>query len=454
MANITELPSGSFRVQIRRKGIGYTAQTFKSRVEAEEWARSRESELLANHHKAVPRVSEGLSFSDLAERYFTSPVFTNKAATTQSRERSTSKRLLQHFGRYAVSVIDSAMVQDYLDLRATEYKCLPDGTRTKQRVSGDTVRLEKALLSQLFKFAKRRKLAAHNIMLDSFDLPTCTPREGRITLQQQLTLFNAANELALNPRTNSSLLPWLCFVFETGTRPGEAAKVELAWCDLEERKVAIPRVGQKKRNARIVLLHDDLCELLHDQFERARAAGSKYLFFSRGKEPAEKDERGQAVRRRRTKDETAARAIKPFAYYSSWRRLCDRAGIPAHINPHIIRHEFISRLFENTDLNDGQIAALVGDVNVLSLEPYKHLRVERLRGRQDAHMDELREAMRKLEEQKGARLSAHVRRVLEEGQREREAAGDHSTPMDRIRAAVKARELLERIQDGVADEEE
>lgn len=417
MATIHELPSGSFRVQIRRKGVAAVGKTFKTRAEAEDWARDQENGLMGKHHQAAARVAaDGLTFAELVQRYFDSPVFSGKAESTQSRERGTAKRLLEQFGSYGIGVIDSGVVQDYLDVRAKERKRLASGRVLKVSVSADTVRLEKALLSQLFKFAKRRKLVAQNIMLDSFDLPTCKPREGRITLQQQMRMFDAAQELLADPKANRSLLPWLFFVFETGTRPGEAAKAELEWFNLEARKVNIPRRGQKKRNPRVVLLSDELVEVLTEQAALAKEAGSAYMFFSRVKEARERDKRGQPVRRRRTAEETAARAPKPYAYHSSWGRLCARAGVPKGVNPHIVRHEFISRLFENTDLNDGQIAALVGDVNVLSLEPYKHLRVERLRTKQDAHMDELRQALEQLQAKRDERLTAHVRKVLADAQ--------------------------------------
>jgi len=90
-------------------------------------------------------------------------------------------------------------------------------------------------------------------------------------------------------------------------------------------------------------------------------------------------------------------------------------------------------------MNDSQIASLVGDLNVLSLEPYKHLRVERLRDRQDAHLDEMRGAMKVLQDLQAKNREAffdRARTSRTKVQKEREAAGDHSTPLDRIRAEI------------------
>lgn len=196
------------------------------------------------------------------------------------------------------------------------------------------------------------------------------------------------------------------------------------------------------------MIGDELTDLLAECVSRAEEAGSKYLFYSRANAALVTDAKGEVVRRRRSAAETAARPCIPFSYYNAWRGLCKKAGIPSGINPHIVRHEFISRLFEDTDLNDSQIASLVGDLNVLSLEPYKHLRVERLRDRQDAHLDEMRAALRDLQQAKKAKQDAFFSRAAasrQEVQAEREAAGDFSTPMDRIRAAVTAEAVIERV---------
>lgn len=438
MATVCELPSGKFRAQIRRKNLAAIGKVFDTRDEAEAWGVAREAELVSAKSQSVARPNAGMTFRTAVQRYFEGPKFKEKAPGTQARERTSSTRLLEWFGDYTMSVIDGALVQEYIDMRCNEKVKHKNGTELKKKLSPDSVRLEKAFLSAVFKFSKRRNIVGTNIMRDSFELPTCIPREGRITLEQQLAAYTCAETMGYAKNANPSLLPWIYFVFETGTRPGEAAKIELSWLNLAERKISIPRIGQKKRNARVVLIGDNLIGMLRECEVRALAADSKYLFFSRANAPLEKDAKGQSMRRRRTASETAARPCKPFAYYCAWRNVTKAAGIGANVNPHIIRHEFISRLFEETDLNDSQIASLVGDLNVLSLEPYKHLRVERLRDRQDAHLDEIRASLRVLQESHIIRLKEYLSNVSLEAQREREEAGDFSTPMERLHAALSA----------------
>lgn len=445
MATVSELPSGKFRAQIRRKNLASIGKVFDTREEAAAWGLAREAELVTAKSSGVARPNAGLTFNVAVERYFNGPKFGEKAIGTRARERTSSTRLLEYFGDYALSVIDGAMVQEYIDMRCNEKVRHRNGKTLDKKLSPDSVRLEKAFLSAVFKFSKRRNLVPSNIMRDTFELPTCIPKEGRITLRQQMDVYEAAKFMGTAKNANPCLLSWTYFVFETGTRPGEAAKIELTWVNLAERKISIPRIGQKKRNARVVLIGDEVVEMLAECVERATEAGSKYLFFSRANTPLERDAMGAPVRRRRNAVESDARACVPFSYYNAWRGLCKNAGLPTNINPHIVRHEFISRLFEETDLNDSQIASLVGDLNVLSLEPYKHLRVERLRDRQDAHLDEMRVAMRALDELKRKKQDEFFSRAgaaRREAQEEREAAGDFSTPMQRIHAAATAEAVL------------
>lgn len=447
MATVTELPSGSFRAQIRRKNLAAIGKVFPTREEAEAWGVAREAELVSAKSQSVARPNAGMTFRTAVQKYFEGPKFREKAQGTQARERTSSTRLLEWFGDYTMSVIDGALVQEYIDMRCNEKVKHKNGTILDKKLSPDSVRLEKAFLSAVFKFSKRRNIVGMNIMRDSFELPTCIPKEGRITLQQQIHAYDCARHMSTAKNANPSLLPWVYFVFETGTRPGEAAKIELTWVNLAERKISIPRIGQKKRNARVVLIGDEVVEMLRECEARAVAAGSKYLFFSRGNAPLERDAKGKPVRRRRDAAETAARPCLPFSYYNAWRNLAKAAGFTGTFNPHIIRHEFISRLFEETDLNDSQIASLVGDVNVLSLEPYKHLRVERLRDRQDTHLDEMRATMSAMQELKNKKQDEFFERASAaraETAAERVAAGEFSTPIERIRAAVKADEAIQK----------
>lgn len=353
MANIHQLPSGSFRAVIRRKGFPRQAQTFKTRDEAEKWASQIEASVLTK--RATNEIANAglLTFSDAASMYFASAVFLNKAESTRRREKSVSTHPLRTLGDYALVHIDEAVIQSkHIDKRLTEK------TRVGKAPQGDTIRLEKAFISAVFNFARKRALVKRNPVLHAdFDMPACNRREERITPEQEIMLYSAAVEYLAHHRTNPCLPAWLYFVFATGTRPGEASRIRLEWINEHQQIIALPRASHKTRRPRIILLPDPVYNALQAQIEAAREAKSPFLFFSRTHK---------------------TRECVPYAYSHPWKNICARAGLPSKIVPHQMRHEFISRIIETTTLSDSQVAALVGDVHVLSLEPYKHLRAAQL----------------------------------------------------------------------------
>jgi integrase len=193
-------------------------------------------------------------------------------------------------------------------------------------------------------------------MLEKYELRKCKRRELRVSTLSQGFLLDIGKEQAERYNGNKALLPWLVTVMETGMRPGEAAKVELDWFKTKKLQLEIPEDGQKKRAARIVMLTEDTVELLKQQADRAIAAESKYLFFSIN---------------------PISKKPVPFSYTTPYARLSKKVSIKG--GAHALRHEFISRLFEESNMSDSQIALLAGDKSTMSLEPYKHLSVNKLR---------------------------------------------------------------------------
>lgn len=356
MASIDKLPSGRYRVQIRRAGLATERQLFDTEPAARAWATAREAEMVAAHNLAKPKIEQVLTLEEATNLYFNSAVFRNKSDSTQAREKVSSSQVLDKLGKYSLAVLNRKEVQLYFDKRASERN------RRGRLPAGDTLRLEKNFLSAVFGFAAKRDLAASNTMINNkFDLPKCKPRELRIAPASRGYLLVEARLQSKHHKGNPCLPVWLALVMQTGMRPGEAAAVRVSWLDIERKKIDIPQLGQKKRNARTVLLSTDLTELLAEQAKAAKAASSEFLFFSISKKT------GAPVR---------------FCYGSPYRRLEKKVGIKG--GAHGLRHEYISSLVENTQLSDSQIALLAGDASTLSLRPYMHLRAEALRGAADA----------------------------------------------------------------------
>lgn len=362
MATIEQLDSGNWRAKIRRRGIAQESQIFPSETLARRWAGKREADLVSSHITASVGVADALSFSAVAELYFKSPRFKSKADSTQKTERVSSKPAIEYFRNRSILTIDAPAIQEYFDAR-TSYV-----TKRKKALAGNSLRLEKALLSCVFKFARLRKLVTQNPMLDSFEMLPCHEREVRVKPADEAAINEIADVWSRLSRTNKSFGPWLFFVRETGSRPGESARILLSWLDLDGGKVEIPRAGQKKRKPRLVILSPDLVVTLRKQVEAAINADSSFLFWSIN---------------------TKTKKCVPFAYHKPWASVCRMAGLVGIGGPHALRHEFISRLYEYTDFSDGMIAALVGDVNIMSLAPYRHLRVAALRGKATDHAEHM-----------------------------------------------------------------
>jgi integrase len=294
-----------------------------------------------------------LSLRQLWELYKKGPKFLGKAPSTQQREEVAAKPLLARLGEIQISAITDELVQiDYADQRCN------DITRYGKAVSGDAVRLEIALLSAMLRFAKKRGLLKGLPSLRGIERTSSSQREIRILPDQEVKLYNAAASYSAHRRANDNLLGWLWFVFATGTRPGEAAKIQLEWIWLHDSTIRIPRHSHKTKRPRVILMEPYLKKWVEQQMQYAQEMGSPYLFWSYS---------------------TKLKSFVPYRYSKSWRAICRQAGLPDTVVPHGVRHEVISRLFEQGELSDSAIAQMVGDVHVLSLEPYKHLRIHALK---------------------------------------------------------------------------
>jgi len=361
-----KLPSGRWRAQIRRKEFGNHAEVFNTQAEAVAWERSKMSELLS---KKAKESGQGKSLSAVIDEYVKSPRFLRKAPGTQRREKSSANGVLNRWSGKAlarrpwsdkpIELIDATDINAFIGHRMAE------STQHGRPVSPDSIRLEVRLLSAVMKHAVRERYRMSNpalARLSGLDMPTTKPREGRISEAQELKLEAAARgRITRSKRSNPCLYPWLVYVRETSSRPGEAAKIELSWIDLDKKVIDVPRRGTKKRTPRRVILTDDMLLLVTAQRERALTDGSKYLFYSRNRKTNE---------------------WQPYKYSNAWQEIRREAGVESEA--HGMRREGISRLFESSSLTDGQIALLVGDVNPMSLEPYKHLRAGELRPQVEA----------------------------------------------------------------------
>ena len=104
MASITKLPSGAYRVQIRRKGR-YASETFLRRDDAHRWARQAETRVDQGLAPTSTSVSRLQTFGDLIDLHITDmcevgkPPRRSKAATLTTLKRDLGKEKIGHLDR-------------------------------------------------------------------------------------------------------------------------------------------------------------------------------------------------------------------------------------------------------------------------------------------------------------------------------------------------------------------
>ncbi len=372
MGNITKLPSGSFRVRIRRTGAPLIARTFASQREAEKWMREQEGALASD--AALPlsvreyKQAQQLTLRDLAERYLQSFSFRKKTQKTQRGERIKLPHLLKHLGGYSVVKITPALIAAYRDAR------LNSPTDKGTYPAPDQVRLEMALLCIILELAATEWCIIPANPCKGVKKPSGTYRDRRLSEEEEVRL-----RVALMARKDQKkLLRFVLLAFYTGMRAGEVAELKKNYIDLEKKQIKLPHTVTKNKAPKLIPLSDEVLNVIKNALAVAPQESS-YLFSTRCKNGG---------------------AYRPYDYGCAWQRTLDAAQI-ADLRFHDLRHEFVSRLFEKTNLSDGQIAALSGHTDPRSLWRYKHLRTELLRPAIEEHNLALmeREVMANVEQQ-------------------------------------------------------
>ena len=348
MGTITKLPSGSFRIRIRRQGAPAISRTFLSRKEAERWEAEQETAL--SHGSPLPlsvrdfRSAQQVTFADLAERYLVSIHFAAKRPKTQRGERIKLPHLLRRLGGYAITRITAPLIVAYRDARLSERSA--KGTP----VSRDQVRLELALLSVILDLAAGEWELIPANPCRGIKKPVGESRDRRLTEEEERRL-----RIVLMRRRNPQLLRFFLVAYYTGMRSGEIAELRKEWFHLEKRCLDLPGKATKNGKPKRVPLTDEAYSVLTLALKDTEQ-DAPYVFAS-------KSRNGK---------------FSPYEYGCAWNRVRKMAGV-GDLRFHDLRHEFVSRLFERTSLSDGQIATLTGHGDPRSLWRYKHLRAELLR---------------------------------------------------------------------------
>lgn len=337
MATIVKTPSGTWKALIRKTGWPPTSKTFRTKRDAEDWARRSEDEMVRGVF--ISRApSERLTFANALKRYLAEVTVTKKEKTQKS-EQGSAKQLEAFFGKYSLAAISSDLVATYRDKRLCEGK------------ANNTVRIELALLSNLFTIAIQEWGIgqSYNPVANIRKPSPGEGRERRLTSDEQVRLLEVVDQHS-NP-----MLGWIVRIaIETGMRQSEILNLKRSQVDLARRVVRL--ADTKNGSMRTVPLTQTATEVFRRATDNPiRPLDSDLIFFG---EPGNNGKRSS------------------YQFLKIWQGVKAKAGLE-DLHFHDLRHEAISRLVE-AGLSDQEVASISGHKSMQMLKRYTHLRTEDL----------------------------------------------------------------------------
>lgn len=326
MATITNRGPLQWRVRIRRRGYPIVGKTFETKADAEAWARLIESEM--DRGVFISRVeAEQYTLSECLDRYIEEYTPRLKHGKREvDRARALQRRTISH------RIMATIRAKDIADFRRE---------RESEGVSGNTIRLDFALLSKLFNYARSdwgMESLRNPVELAAKPKPS-KGRDRRLEDGEEEKLLKAAN-----PAFQVVIL----FALETAMRREEIAGLQWKNVNIKGRYVYLPET--KNSEARTVPLSAAAVNILKNI---PRVEGEELVF-----------------------------GVTAEHITGAMRRARGRAGLE-DIRFHDLRHEATSRFFERTDLDVMEIKAITGHKTLQMLSRYTHLRTARLADRLD-----------------------------------------------------------------------
>jgi integrase len=345
VATITKTPSKTWKAIVRKRGWPTTIKTFRTKRDAEDWARSTEDEMVRGVYIDRSNAIQ-LLLKKALDRYM-QEVSATKKSSTHTAEKHKAKALKAELGAYSMAAINPGLVAKYRDDRLAAGK------------SADTVRLELSLLSHLFTIAiKEWRLGLiYNPVMNIRKPPPGQGRNRRLSADEETKLLEACDNYS-NP-----MLGWIVrTAILTGMRAGEITSLRRDQIDLERRVVRL--TDTKNGSARTVPLCKEAKKILRMALDNpVRPIDTDYVFWG---------EPGRDRKRR------------PYEFRMAWKKIIKDTQID-NLRFHDLRHEAVSRLIE-AGLGDQEVASISGHKSMQMLKRYTHLRAEDLVERLDQVM--------------------------------------------------------------------
>lgn len=338
MATLTKTNAGSWKAEIRRKGWPKVYKNFRTKRDAEDWARAKEDEMVRGSFIARDK-SENTSLRSAFDRYVNEVVPTKKESSRR-REIGRAKFLSEQLGQYSLATLNSEIISGFRDKRLSEGK------------SNNTVRLELALLSHLYSVSIKEwgiGLTVNPVLNVRKPSPG-KGRERRLKKDEEDRLLRAANQQS-NP-----FVGWIIrLALHTAMRKGEIVSLVLDSVDMDKKTIFIR--DTKNSLVRTVPMSGSAFETMKEVMTYHYRPDDTDLVF-----PGKPGKNGEKP--------------KPYTINKAWVRTLQIAEMD-DFRFHDLRHEATSRLVE-AGFSDQQVASITGHSSMQMLKRYTHLRSEDL----------------------------------------------------------------------------
>lgn len=325
MATIRKRGAYQWEARIRKRGYPTTCKTFDTKLEAEAWAKDTETKMNKSIFVST-KEAEQYTLSECLDRYIEEYIPRLKDSKRETdRARALQRRNIAH------RVMATIRSKDIADFRRE---------REAEGVSGNTIRLDFALISKLFNYARSDwgMESLQNPVQLAAKPKADKGRERRLEEGEEEKLLEAAS-----PVFQAVLL----FAMETAMRREEIASLTWQNINFEKRSAFLPLT--KNTEPRTVPLSPAALEIL--ECLSGEREGAESVFGM-------------------TKEQIT----------ETMKSTRSRAKITG-LRFHDLRHEATSRFFEKTDLDVMEIKNITGHKTLQMLARYTHLRTARLADR-------------------------------------------------------------------------
>jgi integrase len=310
----------AWQVQVRRDGFPPITKSFRSKADADGWARETERKIEKGELSGHGRTANRLTVGALLQRY-------EFEVTSRKRGQRFEASRIRTFLRsplanVAVHRLSAQMVAAYRDERL-------------KSVSGETVRRELTVLRHCIEIGRKEwgaPFAGNPVRQITL------PSPSKVRGQRLPEGAEASLMVALTKTRVWYLRPLIMLALETGMRRGELLALEWSNIDLKARLVYL--TISKNGHGRSIPLTPRAIDIILEI----------------------------EIRERRVFP------VKASAVRLSWERLRKRVGLE-NVKFHSMRHEAISRLFE-IGLSIPEVSVISGHRTLSCLQRYTHIRPE------------------------------------------------------------------------------